>query len=54
MKLVRVADQPTVRSRLEVAGFEVNVAQSAEFAQLASKNSEAYRRITSDAKIKPE
>lgn len=52
--LVRVVDQPTVRSRLEAAGFEVDLVQSAEFAKLASLNSEAYRKITSDAKIKPE
>jgi tripartite-type tricarboxylate transporter receptor subunit TctC len=52
--LVGVADQPIVRSRLEAAGFEVNVVQSAEFAKLALLASEAYRKITSDAKIKPE
>jgi tripartite-type tricarboxylate transporter receptor subunit TctC len=52
--LVKAADDPGVRKRLEAAGFEVDVVQAAEFAKLAPQYSDAYRRITQDAKIAPE
>jgi tripartite-type tricarboxylate transporter receptor subunit TctC len=52
--LVKAADDPGVRKRLEAAGFEVDVVQAAEFAKLAPQYSDAYRRITQDARIAPE
>jgi tripartite-type tricarboxylate transporter receptor subunit TctC len=52
--LAKVAELPAVRTRLEAAGFEVNVVQSTEFAKSAPATTEAYRKITSDASIKPE
>jgi tripartite-type tricarboxylate transporter receptor subunit TctC len=53
-ELARVIERPAVRGRLEAAGFEVNVVQTAEFTRSAVPTTEAYRKITSDAKIKPE
>jgi tripartite-type tricarboxylate transporter receptor subunit TctC len=53
-ELVRVVARPAARTRLEAAGFEVNVVQSAEFARSAVPTTEAYRRITTEARIKPE
>jgi tripartite-type tricarboxylate transporter receptor subunit TctC len=52
--LVKVTSEVAVRTRLEAAGFEVDVTQAPEFAKLAPQASEAYRRITQDAKIAPE
>jgi len=52
--LTQVAGSATARSRLEAAGFEPYVVQAAEFAKLAPVNAAAYRRITSEAAIKPE
>ena len=52
--VVRVAAEQTVQTRLEAAGFEVGLVQAPEFAKLASETSNAYRRITTDAKITPE
>lgn len=52
--LVKASEDPGVRKRLEAAGFEVDVVQSADFAKLAPQASEAYRKITQDAKIAPE
>ena len=52
--LTQVAGSATARSRLEAAGFEPYVVQAPEFARLAPVNAAAYRRITSEAAIKPE
>ena len=53
-ELARVVELPAARARLEAAGFEVGLVQAAEFARSAAPTTEAYRRITADAKIKPE
>ena len=53
-ELARVVELPAARARLEAAGFEVGLVQAAEFARAAVPTTEAYRRITADAKIKPE
>lgn len=52
--LAKVAEQPATRTRLEAAGFEVNVVRAPEFAKLAPQAAAAYRRITSEASIRPE
>jgi len=52
--IVKVSGQAALRSRLEAAGFEVDVVQAPEFAKLAPQAADAYRRITQDAKIAPE
>jgi tripartite-type tricarboxylate transporter receptor subunit TctC len=49
-----VAAENSVRTRLEAAGFEVDVVGAADFAKAAPAASEAYRGITSTAKIAPE
>ncbi len=52
--LVKVSGEASVRTRLEAAGFEVDVVPAADFAKLAPQYSDAYRKITQDAKIAPE
>ena len=53
-ELARVVELPAARARLEAAGFEVGLVQAADFARAAVPTTDAYRRITADAKIKPE
>ncbi|HEX4326313.1 MAG TPA: tripartite tricarboxylate transporter substrate binding protein, partial [Burkholderiales bacterium] len=52
--IAKGANVPDVRTRLESAGFEVDVVQSDRFAPQAPKISEMYRSIVSTAGIKPE
>ncbi len=52
--LATVAAQGAVRTRLEAAGFEVDVVGAADFAKAAPAAAEAYRKITTEAKIAPE
>jgi len=52
--LVKVLQASDVRSRLEAAGFEVKSGTPEEFAELLMRSVETYRRITSEAGIKPE
>lgn len=53
-ELARVVERAAVRTRLEAAGFEVNIVTSAQFARSAQPTTDIYRRITTNAKIKPE
>jgi tripartite-type tricarboxylate transporter receptor subunit TctC len=52
--LVKALQASDVRSRLEAAGFEVKSGTPEEFAELLTRSFETYRRITSEAGIKPE
>jgi tripartite-type tricarboxylate transporter receptor subunit TctC len=53
-ELVKAANAPAVRARLEGAGFEVGVVPAAEFAPMGPKITATYRAITATAGIKPE
>jgi tripartite-type tricarboxylate transporter receptor subunit TctC len=51
----RATNAPEVRSKLEAAGYEVMPDNTpAEFAATIAKSVEVYRKVTSDAGIKPE
>jgi tripartite-type tricarboxylate transporter receptor subunit TctC len=53
-EITKAANAPDVRTRLEGAGFEVNVVPSEEFALQAPKITASYRSITATARIQPE
>ena len=53
-EIARAANTQAVRTRLEGAGFEVNVVVNDEFARQGAKTTEMYRSITATAGIKPE
>ncbi len=52
--LLKAVADPEVRSRLELAGFEVKSGTPEEFSDLMVRSVEIYRRITAEAGIKPE
>ena len=52
--LTKAIAVPEVRARLESAGFEVKTGTPEEFSELMNKSVEVYRRITTEAGIKPE
>jgi tripartite-type tricarboxylate transporter receptor subunit TctC len=53
-ELQKAANNPAVRTRLDAAGFEVNLVASDEFAKQAPRTVDSYRKIISAAGIKPE
>jgi tripartite-type tricarboxylate transporter receptor subunit TctC len=52
--IIKAANAPDVRTRLEGAGFEVNVVPAEEFARQGGKITEMYKSIIATAGIKPE
>ena len=53
-ELQKAANNAAVRTRLDAAGFEVNLVAPDEFARQAPRTVESYRKIISAAGIKPE
>ena len=53
-ELQKAANNAAVRTRLDAAGFEVNLVAPEEFARQAPRTVESYRKIISAAGIKPE
>ena len=53
-ELQKAANNAAVRTRLDAAGFEVNLVASEDFARQAPRTVETYRKIISAAGIKPE
>jgi len=53
-ELQKAANNAAVRTRLDAAGFEVNLVASEEFARQGPRTVETYRKIISAAGIKPE
>jgi len=53
-EIAKAANAPDVRTRLEGAGFEVDVVSTERFAPQGPKITEMYRSITATAYIKPE
>jgi tripartite-type tricarboxylate transporter receptor subunit TctC len=53
-ELTKAVNSPEVRSRLDGAGFEFVGSSPKEFAELLSSSVETYRRIVTQAGIKPE
>jgi tripartite-type tricarboxylate transporter receptor subunit TctC len=53
-ELQKAANNAAVKTRLDAAGFEVNLVGPEEFARQAPRTVESYRKITSSAGIRPE
>jgi tripartite-type tricarboxylate transporter receptor subunit TctC len=53
-ELQKAANNVAVKTRLDAAGFEVNLVAPDEFARQAPRTVESYRKITSAAGIRPE
>ena len=53
-ELQKAANNAAVRTRLDAAGFEVNLVASEEFSRQGPRTVETYRKIISAAGIKPE
>ena len=53
-EMTKAVNAPDVRARLEAAGFEVLGTSPQEFQQLLSSSVEVYRKIVTEAGIRPE